>query len=124
MFEPNKPYQELPPLPPSEDFNDIGLLKLVNKANSSIYELKGAAHILPNRFILMSPFSIREGGASNSIENINTTVSEALKADALYEESEVTGADKEILNYRNALMHGFKLLTDKGFLNTNDFIKI
>lgn len=124
MFDPTKPYNDLPLIPPAEDFNDVALLKLVNKANNSIYELKGAAHILPNRFILMSPLSIRDAVASSGIENINTTVSEALKADVIYKESELSGAEKEILNYRNALMEGFSLLRKDNFLNTNSFIKI
>lgn len=124
MFDPKKPYQDLPPLPPVEDFNDVDLLKLVNKANNSIFELKGAAHILPNRFILMSPLSIREAVASSGIENINTTVSEALKADVIYEESELKGAEKEVLNYRNALLEGFQLLMKQEFLNTNSFVEI
>ncbi|MCK5286114.1 MAG: Fic family protein [Candidatus Pacebacteria bacterium] len=123
-FKPEIPYNELPNLPPKEDFNDVELLKLVNKANNSIYELKGAAHILPNRFVLISPFSIREGVASNGVENINTTVSEVLKADIIYEESELAGAEKEVLNYRNALMKGFQIFNERGFLNSNDFIKI
>ena len=123
-FKPEIPYNELPNLPPKEDFNDVELLKLVNKANNSIYELKGAAHILPNRFVLMSPFSIREGVASNSVENINTTVSEVLKADVIYRESELAGAEKEVLNYRDALMKGFQMFNERKFLNSNDFIKI
>ncbi len=124
MFDPKKPYNDLPLLPPSEDFNDVGLLKLVNKANNSVFELKGSAHILPNRFILMSPLSIRDAVASSGVENINTTVSEAMKADVIYKESELRGAEKEILNYRDALMEGFRLLKKDGFLNTNSFIKI
>lgn len=124
MFDPKEPYNNLPNLPPAEDFNDVELLKLVNRANNSIFELKGAAHVLPNRFILMSPLSIRDAVASSGIENINTTVSEALKADVIYKESELKGAEKEILNYRNALMEGFRLLGKDGFLNTNSFIKI
>ncbi len=125
VFNPQTPFQELPNIPPEEElFNDISILKLVNKANSSLHELKGAAHVLPNRFMLMSPFSIRESVASNSIENIHTTVADALKADALYKESTVKGANKETLNYRDALMAGYRRLTENGFLNTNDFIHI
>ncbi len=124
MFNKNKPYNELPLLPPNIDFNDVDILKLVNKANNSLYELKGVANVLPNRFILISPLSIKEAVASSGIENINTTVSEALKADVIYEESELKGAEKEILYYRDALMEGFYFLVKKKFLNTNSFIQI
>lgn len=124
MFNRNIPYNQLPLLPPHFNFDDVALLKLVNKANNSLFELKGMANILPNSGILVSPLTIREAVASSGIENINTTVAEALKADAIYKESELSGAEKEILNYRNALREGYKLLMKNEFLNTNSFIKV
>ena len=124
MFNPQKPFNELPLLPPKINFDDIKLLKLVNKANNSLFELKGSAHILPNRLILLSPLSIREAVASSGVENINTTVSEALKADVLFDKRKISGAEKETLHYRDALMHGFKLLNKQGFLSVNSFIEI
>lgn len=123
-FNKDYPYNNLPNLPPVADFNDVELLKLVNKANNSIFELKGIAHLLPNPFMLLSPLSIREAVASSGVENINTTVSEALKADVIYEESELVGVEKEVLNYRDALLEGYNLFKNKEFLNSNDFIKI
>jgi Fic family protein len=124
MFNRNIPYNDLPLLPPDFNFDDVALLKLVNKANNSLFELKGMANVLPNSGILVSPLSIREAVASSGIENINTTVAEALKADVIYEESEKVGAEKEILNYRDALREGYKLLKKDEFLNSNSFIKI
>ena len=97
------PYNDLPLLPPDVDFDDVELLKLVNKANNSIFELKGVTNIPPNGLILLSPLSVKEGVASSGIENINTTVAEALKADILYKESELSGAEKEVLNYKEAI---------------------
>lgn len=84
MFDQKIPYNDLPLLPPNFNFDDVALLKLVNKANNSLFELKGMANILPNSGILVSPMTIREAVASSKIENINTTVAEALKADAIY----------------------------------------
>lgn len=124
MFNRNIPYNDLPLLPPDFNFDDVALLKLVNKANNSLFELKGMANVLPNSGILVSPLSIREAVASSGIENINTTVAEALKADVIYEESEKVGAEKEILNYRDALREGYRLLKKDEFLNSNSFIKI
>lgn len=124
MFDKNKPYNELPLLPPQFNFDDVELLKLVNKANNSLFELKGMANALPNSGILVSPLTIREAVASSGIENINTTVAEAMKADVIYEGSELVGAAKEILNYRDALREGYKMLMDNQFLNTNSFIAI
>lgn len=124
MFDRSTSYNQLPLLPPDFNFDEVALLKLVNRANNSLFELKGIANILPNKGILVSPLSIREAVASSGIENINTTVAEALKADAIYKESELSGAEKEILNYRDALREGYKLLMKNDFLHTNSFIKI
>jgi Fic family protein len=124
MFDRNIPYNQLPLLPPNFNFDDVALLKLVNKANNSLFELKGMANVLPNSSILVSPLTIREAVASSGIENINTTVAEALKADVIYEKSELAGTEKEILNYRDALHEGYELLMENGFLNANSFIEI
>lgn len=124
MFDRNVAYDHLPLLPPNFNFDDVALLKLINKANNSLFELKGMANVLPNSGILVSPLTIREAVASSGIENINTTVENALKADVIYEKSELVGAEKEILNYRDALREGYKLLKRDGFLNTNSFIGI
>lgn len=125
MFDPQKPYNELPLLPPVAYFDDVALLKLVNKANNSLYELKGTAKVLPDGgVILISPLSIREAVASSGIENINTTISEALKAEVIYEKEERFGAEKEILKYRDALKEGYVFLVENGFLHTNSYLKI
>lgn len=124
MFNKLQPYNELPLLPPNCDFDDVALLKLVNQANNSLFELKGIANVLPKEGILVSPFTIREAVASSGVENINTTVENALKADAIYEKSELRGAEKEILKYRDALREGYRILIKDKFLNTNSFIKI
>jgi len=118
------PYNDLPLLPPGVDFDDVELLKLVNKANNSIFELKGVANILPNKFILMSPLSVAEAVASSGVENINTTVAEALKADVLYKESELSGAEKEVLNYKEAVFRGFEICKKQDFIVTNDIVDI
>lgn len=124
MFKRNIPYNQLPLLPPDFNFDDVALLKLVNKANNSLFELKGMANILPNSGILVSPLTIREAVASSGIENINTTVAEVLKADVVYKKSELSGAEKEILRYRDALREGYRMLKKNEFLNTNSFIEI
>lgn len=124
MYNKNIPYNDLPLLPPNVDFDDIELLKLVNKANNSIFELKGVTNILPNGFILLAPLAVKEAVASSGVENINTTVAEVLKADAIYKESELTGAEKEVLNYRSAIFTGFEIYKKQKFIATNDIVKI
>jgi len=59
--------------------------------------------------LLLSPAIVKESLASSEIENIHTTLVEALH-NQLLPESEQKGPDKEVLRYREALLWGFKHL--------------
>ncbi len=122
-FNPNKPYNELPKLPPDFNFDDVEILKKVNSANIALSKLSGIAHSIPNRKLLIEPLSVKEAVASSGIENINTTVEEVFQA-SLFDESKLTKEQKETLHYKDALLTGFELIEQKGFLNTNSFIEI
>ena len=108
-FEPTYPHH-LTHLPPvkvikNEDFHEILL-----KARVELAELKGACGNIPNPLLLMSPAIIRESVASSNIENINTTLEEALQGQ-LFPEAEQRAPDKEVLRYRKALSWGFENIT-------------
>ncbi|MCM2339221.1 MAG: Fic family protein [Burkholderiales bacterium] len=121
--DPQKPYNNLPILPPDFNFDDIDILKLTNRANIALSELNGTARTLPNRDLVFNPLAIREAVASSGVENIHTTVAEVFKADVLNKETlSFTDPRKETLHYKEALWKGVKLILDRGFLNTNDFI--
>ena len=122
-FDPIKPFNELPKLPPDFNFNDIEILKKVNNANIALSKLSGIAQSIPNRNLLVVPLTVREAVASSGIENINTTAEEVFQA-SLFDENRITKAQKEVLHYKDALMAGFEILEKRGFLNTNGFIKI
>ncbi len=122
-FNPNKPFNQLPSLPPDFSFDDVEILKKVNRANIALSKLSGIAMAIPNRKLLIEPLTVREAVASSGIENINTTVEEVFQA-SLFDESRITKAQKETLYYRDALLSGYEMLNQKGFLNTNSFIKI
>ncbi len=122
-FDPQKPFNELPKLPPDFNFDDIEILKKVNKANIALSKLSGIAQSIPNRKLLIEPLSVREAVASSGIENINTTVEEVFQA-SLFSESKLTKEQKETLHYKDALLTGFEMIENKGFLNTNSFIQI
>ena len=122
-FDPNKPFNQLPSLPPDFSFDDVEILKKVNRANIALSKLSGIAMAIPNRKLLIEPLSVREAVASSGIENINTTVEEVFQA-SLFDESRITKAQKETLHYRDALLSGYEMLNQKGFLNTNSFLKI
>jgi Fic family protein len=59
--------------------------------------------------LLLSPAVIKESVASSNIENINTTMEEALQAQ-LFPEAERKKPDKEVLRYRDAILWGFENL--------------
>ena len=122
-FDPSQPYNELPHLPPNFNFDDIEILKKVNRANIALSRLSGEAKSIPNREVLIEPLSFREAVASSEIENIHTTLEEAFQV-TYFDQTELKKEQKETKNYRDALTAGYKLLNDRGFLNTNSFESI
>ena len=109
-FDPAQPF-DLPPLPPEVDTRTTEILERVAAARTELGELKGLCRALPNAFILLSPTVIRESVASSRIENVNTTVQNALQMQ-LFPEAEQHGPDKEVLHYRDALMAGFQSMAE------------
>lgn len=121
-FDPYKPFNDLPNLPPDFNFDDIEILKKVNKANIALSKLSGIAQSIPNRNLLVVPMTVREAVASSGIENINTTVEEVFQA-SLFNEDMITKAQKEVLHYKDALMADLKYLKNTGFLTPMDSLK-
>ena len=107
-FSPIHPFS-LPELPPDLNFDDVRFSKLVAKARTELGELKGYSAALPNPLLLLSPAILRESIASSDIENVNTTVEQALQQQ-LFPESEQRPADKEVLRYDQAMRWGFEQL--------------
>ncbi len=66
-FNKNNPYNNLLLLFLTANFDDVELLKLINKANNSIFELKGVANILPNKLILLSLLFVKEVVVSSEL---------------------------------------------------------
>ena len=110
-------------LPPTATFEDVVILKKVNKANKTISQLNGLIRTLENPEMILQPLKVKEAVESSGIENINTTLSEALQAE-LFSVEKLTPEQKEIKNYKKALLIGFKKVEEKHFLTTNDFIEI
>ena len=107
-FDPKTPYS-LPPLPPDIDFSDPAFTKPLLRAHTALAELKGYSFGMPNPMLLLSPAILRESIASSEIENIHTTIIDALQ-NQLLPESERREGDKEVLHYREAIMWGFREL--------------
>jgi Fic family protein len=96
-------------LPPNIDWEEADLTNLLLQARTELAELKGFSHALPNPMLLMSSAILREAVASSNIENINTTVAQALQMQ-LFPEAQQREPDKEVLRYREAMLWGFAQL--------------
>ena len=123
MYSKDIPYNDLPPLPPDINYDEVDILKAVNTANIALSELKGAATFMPNQEILLAPLILREAVASNEIENIHTTVIDLLKAEVL-SETEIRLPEKETFYYRDALQVGLKAIRENRKLTYEDIIQI
>ena len=108
-FDPGKPYNDLPLLPPEHDIETRGVLKKAILAHQALAELKGAGDLIPNQTILINSIPLQEAKSSSEIENIVTT-NDALYRAAASKEKVVEPHAKEVLRYRTALKHGFELL--------------
>ena len=122
-FDPQKPYNELPLLPPPGvviENNEI--LKKCIDARVALAELKQAAELIPNAAVLVNALPLLEARASSEIENIVTTT------DKLFEfvdiaEDKADAATKEALRYRTALFEGSKMV-QRRMLSTDMAIQI
>lgn len=120
----NKPFNNLPLLPPNEEkVTTINILKALNKANKALAELKGIAKKLPNQSMLVNTISLREAKASNEIENIFTTDDELYKS-LTVKETELKGSAKEVLFYRQALWTGFDKISKNDQFDLDIIIQI
>lgn len=109
-------------LPLNINFNTLDILKQLTLANNKIGELKGVMNLLPNPKLVLSLVSLKESKDSSAIENIITTYDEIYKE--LTSKVPKGGKPKEIINYNNAIFHGLDLVRTKGFISTNDIIRV
>ena len=123
-FDPRKPYDELPLLPPeTQRTESVAILKQEAKALAALGELKGVAKIIPNQSILINAVVLQEAQDSSEIENIITTRDELYRA--MSQGSKVSDAQtKEVMHYREALFAGFQRIKERGILTISDIVAI
>lgn len=112
----------IPNLPLTYDLETKAVLKQLNKANKMLAELKGLATTIPNEQILISSLTLQEAKESSEVENIVTTQDDLYRASISINQELQSAATKEVLNYREALQHGFNLVRKRQLL-TNNVIK-
>lgn len=120
-FDPRRPYNDLPDLPPRADVESKRLLKACIGARAALAELKSAGAAIPNQAVLVNSIPLLEAQASSEIENIVTT------SDALFrfaqDEQAADPATKEALSYRAALREGFDSLAGRP-LSTGTAVRV
>ena len=113
---PEKPYNNLPLLPPAVELETRVVLKKCITARAALAELKQVAELIPNQAMLINTLPLLEAKDSSAIENIVTT------ADKLFQfvdsNTQADAATKEALQYRRALHDGWKTLSQRP-INTN-----
>lgn len=109
MFNPKKPYYDLPLLPPEQKLESIELFKALVPASEALAKLSATAEHLPNQAALYESVILLEAKASSEIEHIVTTdeklfgsVSPKMAPDPM---------TKEVHRYGEAIHHGWKSRT-------------
>jgi Fic family protein len=119
----DKPFNELPLLPPNTEFESKKILKQAIKASRELARLKGYCSLLPNDSILLSSIILKEATASSEIENIITTQDELYKA-LISKKAKTDPQTKEVLNYRAAVWIGYNEIKEREILSINTILKI
>ncbi|MBO6538785.1 MAG: Fic family protein [Rhizobiaceae bacterium] len=111
-FQPDRPYNDLPDLPPPKELETKAVLKACIEARTALAELKISGELIPNQSVLINSIPLLEAQASSEIENIVTTTDRLFRfaSDAA---SAPDAATKEALRYRTALYRGFQMLKER-----------
>ena len=107
-WQPDKPYNNLAPLPPQAEMETKAILKRCIAARAAIAELKQSAELIPNQAVLINTLPLLEARASSEIENIVTTTDKLFQH--LRNDEHADPATKEALRYRSALFQGYQEL--------------
>jgi Fic family protein len=116
-FRPDRPYNDLPALPPRQDVDTKAVLRACIEARAAIAELKVSGQFIPNQSVLINSIPLLEAQASSEIENIVTTTDRLFRF-ANEAANSPDAATKEALRYRSALQQGFLMLGERPVTTT------
>lgn len=120
-----KPWNDLPDLPLDGSlYKDIEIYEALGNTKAALARLQGRSIAIPNQGLLINSLSLQEAKASSQIENIFTTDDELYKAYSEENAKQLTGAEKEILNYRKALWLGYEHLQINHQFDEHYFVQI
>jgi Fic family protein len=107
-WNPARPYNDLPPLPPATELETKPVLKQCIEARAALAELKQAAELIPNQSMLINTLPLLEAQASSEIENIVTTTDKLFQFQNFDENADP--ATREALRHSSALLEGYAAL--------------
>lgn len=108
VWSPDRPYNELPPIPLADHLETKRVLRACVEARAALAGLKQGAGLIPNQAMLINTLPVLEAQASSAIENIVTTTDKLFEN--LHTADRADPATKEALRYRSSLMDGFREL--------------
>lgn len=111
-FDPAKPYNQLPQLPPQAEIESKAILKKCVTARAALAELKQAGRLIPNQAVLINTIPLLEARDSSEIENIVTTTDKLFQY-AEHQNTQADQATKEAFRYRTALYQGYRALENR-----------
>ena len=117
MFDPLKPYNDLPLISILPVDNSAELQRLAEDTRVAIEILRYAVKTLPNPDILLDTLALQEAKASSNVENIVTT-NDDLYRGVVFED--FTAEAKEVSNYKDALFIGYNRLQERGVIGLSD----
>ena len=120
----NVPWNNLPLLPIRKElYQTIEILEKLGDAKAALARLQGRSIVIPNQGLLINTISLQEAKNSSAIENIFTTDDELYKAYS-DQTTEINGASKEVLRYKEALWSGYNYLKNQDYFDIEYFIKV
>lgn len=111
-WTPERPFNDLAPLPPLGELETKPVLKQCILSRSALAELNQAGNLIPNQRMLANTLPLLEAKDSSEIEHIVTTADRLFQHVGVAEES-ADPATKEALRYRTALNKGFTSVRDR-----------
>lgn len=116
-WQPSRPYNDLPQLPPRHEIETRAVLKCVVEARAALAGLDRALDTLVNPSVLINSIPLLEAQASSEIENIVTTQDDLFRF--AQDDSAADPATQEALRYREALWRGFELVRARPAVTSN-----
>ncbi|UCE71666.1 MAG: Fic family protein [Nitrospiraceae bacterium] len=105
MFDPKKPYYDLPLLPPDQPLESIELFKALVPAAEALAQLSATAEHLPHQAALYQSVILLEAKASSEIEQVVTTDGKLFGSES--PQKAIDPMTKEVHRYREAIHHAW-----------------